>query len=62
MSCGFLADGVRAVLGDGSDFGIRLRYVEEPQPLGTGGALKFAEDCWTNVSSCSTATSSPTST
>ena len=44
MSCGFLADGVRSVLGDGSSFGIRLRYVEEPQPLGTGGALKFAED------------------
>ncbi len=32
------------MLGDGSSFGIRLRYVEEPQPLGTGGALKFAED------------------
>jgi mannose-1-phosphate guanylyltransferase len=31
------------VLGDGSAFGVRLRYVEEPQPLGTGGALKFAE-------------------
>ena len=44
MSCGFLADGVRAVLGDGSAYGVRLRYVEEPQPLGTGGALKFAED------------------
>ena len=27
MACGFLADGVRAVLGDGSDFGVRLRYV-----------------------------------
>jgi mannose-1-phosphate guanylyltransferase len=34
---------VRNVLGDGSAFGIRLRYVEEPRPLGTGGALKFAE-------------------
>ncbi|HWD70388.1 MAG TPA: NDP-sugar synthase [Solirubrobacteraceae bacterium] len=44
MSCGFLAEGVRAVLGDGSDFGVRLRYVEEPEPLGTGGALKYAED------------------
>ena len=32
------------VLGDGSALGIRLRYVEEPRPLGTGGALKFAED------------------
>ncbi len=44
MSCGFLAEGVRAVLGDGSRAGVRLRYVEEPRPLGTGGALKFAED------------------
>jgi mannose-1-phosphate guanylyltransferase len=44
MSCGFLAGGVRAVLGDGSGSGVRLRYVEEPRPLGTGGALKFAED------------------
>jgi mannose-1-phosphate guanylyltransferase len=43
MSCGFMAGGVRDVLGDGSAFGIRLRYVEEPRPLGTGGALKFAE-------------------
>jgi mannose-1-phosphate guanylyltransferase len=43
MGCGHLAAGVRNVLGDGSAFGIRLRYVEEPRPLGTGGALKFAE-------------------
>jgi mannose-1-phosphate guanylyltransferase len=42
MSCGFLAAGVRNVLGDGSAYGLRLRYVEEPRPLGTGGALKFA--------------------
>src|SRR5919108_2072050 len=44
LGCGFMADGVRAVLGDGSGLGIRLRYLEEPKPLGTGGALKFAED------------------
>src|ERR671915_2290230 len=43
MSCGFLASGVRNVLGDGSAYGVRLRYVEEPRPMGTGGALKFAE-------------------
>src|SRR5918997_306065 len=43
MGCGHLAAGVRNVLGDGSAFGVRLRYVEEPRPLGTGGALKFAE-------------------
>jgi mannose-1-phosphate guanylyltransferase len=44
MSCGFLATGVRAVLGDGSQLGIRLRFVEEPEPRGTAGALKFAEE------------------
>jgi mannose-1-phosphate guanylyltransferase len=43
ISCGHMAAGVRNVLGDGSAFGVRLRYVEEPQPLGTGGALKYAE-------------------
>ena len=43
MSCGRLASGVRNVLGDGSALGITLRYVEEPRPLGTGGALKYAE-------------------
>ena len=43
MSCGFMAEGVRAVLGDGAGLGIRLRYVEEPTPMGTGGALKYAE-------------------
>jgi mannose-1-phosphate guanylyltransferase len=44
LSCGFMAEGVRNVLGDGSGLGVRLRYIEEPKPLGTGGALKFAED------------------
>jgi mannose-1-phosphate guanylyltransferase len=43
LACGFLADGVRSVLGDGSELGMRLRYIEEPEPLGTGGALKFAQ-------------------
>jgi mannose-1-phosphate guanylyltransferase len=44
LGCGFMADAVREVLGDGAGLGIRLRYLEEPRPLGTGGALKFAED------------------
>jgi len=42
MACGFMAEGVRAVLGEGS-FGVRLQYVEEPGPLGTGGPLRFVE-------------------
>jgi mannose-1-phosphate guanylyltransferase len=44
MSCGFLATSVRNVLGDGSAYGVRLRFVEEPEPRGTAGALKYAED------------------
>jgi mannose-1-phosphate guanylyltransferase len=44
VSCGFLADGVRDVLGDGSQLGVRLRFVEEPEPRGTAGALKLAEE------------------
>ncbi|MGI8511760.1 MAG: sugar phosphate nucleotidyltransferase [Solirubrobacteraceae bacterium] len=44
FSLGFLPDGVRDVLGDGSHYGLKLHYVEEPEPLGTGGALKYAED------------------
>jgi mannose-1-phosphate guanylyltransferase len=44
MSCGFLATAVRNVLGDGSQYGLRLRFVEEPEPRGTAGALKYAEE------------------
>ena len=44
MSCGFLATAVRNVLGDGTQYGLRLRFMEEPEPRGTAGALKYAED------------------
>ena len=40
MSCGFKAERMREVLGDGSRYGLRLRFVEEPEPRGTAGALK----------------------
>ncbi|WP_249009224.1 sugar phosphate nucleotidyltransferase [Conexibacter sp. DBS9H8] len=43
LSCGFLPDQLEAVLGDGSALGLTLTYVVEPEPLGTGGALKYAE-------------------
>jgi mannose-1-phosphate guanylyltransferase len=42
LACGFRADGVRAELGDGGAYGLRVRYVEEREPLGTGGALRHA--------------------
>lgn len=43
LSCGFLAEGVRRVLGSGDREGIRIRYVDEPQALGTAGPVKLAE-------------------
>lgn len=44
LSCGFLPTKIEAALGDGSSLGVRLRYVVEPEPRGTAGALKYAED------------------
>lgn len=35
-------ESVREALGDGSKFGVRLHYVEEPEILGTGGAIDNA--------------------
>jgi NDP-sugar pyrophosphorylase family protein len=37
-------ESVRAALGDGSRFGVRLSYVEEPTILGTSGALDNARE------------------
>ena len=44
MSCMFMAGDIRRVLGDREWKGTRLHYVEEPEPRGTAGAVKFAED------------------
>jgi mannose-1-phosphate guanylyltransferase len=33
---------INEVFGDGRDLGIKISYVVEPSPLGTGGAIKFA--------------------
>jgi NDP-sugar pyrophosphorylase family protein len=35
---------IEEVFGDGKDAGIRIRYVVEPAPLGTAGAVKYAGD------------------
>ena len=39
-----LPESVRVALGDGSKFGVRLQYVEEPEILGTSGALDNARE------------------
>ncbi len=35
---------IEEVLGDGSEFGVSLKYVTEPIPLGTAGAYRFAAE------------------
>jgi NDP-sugar pyrophosphorylase family protein len=42
LSLNYQPGRVEAVFGDGSDMGIRIRYVVEPTPLGTAGGIKFA--------------------
>jgi mannose-1-phosphate guanylyltransferase len=44
MGCGFGADALRAALGDGGGRGPSIRYVEEPEPLGTAGPIRLAAD------------------
>jgi mannose-1-phosphate guanylyltransferase len=45
LACGFLPDVLQAALADEEDrAGVRIRYVAEPQPLGTAGAIRFAAD------------------
>lgn len=42
LSLNYQPDKIRQLLGDGSDYGVNLRYVTEPTPMGTAGAYKFA--------------------
>ena len=35
---------IEEIFGDGADSGIKIRYVVEPAPLGTAGAIKYAGD------------------
>jgi mannose-1-phosphate guanylyltransferase len=44
LACGFLPDRLREVLGEGEDGGPRIRYLAEPEPRGTAGAIRFAAD------------------
>ena len=41
LSCGFMSDAVKSVLGDIYE-GMRLRHVIEDEPLGTGGPVRLA--------------------
>ena len=44
LSLSYQPDKIEHLLGDGSDWGVNLRFVTEPSPMGTGGAYKFAAD------------------
>src|SRR5262249_44994640 len=44
LACSYRVDDVRQALGDGAAFGVRLRYVVEREPLGTGGGIRNAAD------------------
>src|SRR5512137_2085605 len=40
---------IQDVFGDGRDAGVKMSYVVEPSPLGTGGAIKFATGAYKNT-------------
>ena len=40
LATSYHAEAFAPILGDGSEYGVRLRYVREPEPLGTGGAIR----------------------
>lgn len=42
LSLNYQPDKIQHLLGDGQDYGVNLRYVTEPTPMGTAGAYKFA--------------------
>lgn len=43
MCTGYLGDQIEREFGDGTEFDVRIEYSREPQALGTGGAIKFAQ-------------------
>jgi len=42
LSVGYKKEAIKSCFGNGDSLGINIRYSEEDQPLGTGGALKKA--------------------
>ena len=44
LSCSYLVDEVRRIMGNGSAHGVRLRYAVETDPLGTAGGIRNAVD------------------
>lgn len=42
LSLSYQPNKIEDLLGDGTEFGVNIRYVTEPSPLGTAGAFAFA--------------------
>jgi N-acetyl-alpha-D-muramate 1-phosphate uridylyltransferase len=49
LCTGHLGAQIQETFGDGSKYGVRLRYSPEEKPLGTAGALKNAESCLNEI-------------
>ncbi|MDQ4122597.1 MAG: NDP-sugar synthase [Acidobacteriota bacterium] len=44
MSLSYQPDKIEQVLDDGLEYGVRLQYLTEPNPMGTAGAYRYAAD------------------
>jgi len=44
LSCSYMVDEIRQIMGDGAAHGVRLRYAVETEPLGTAGGVRNAVD------------------
>ncbi len=44
LSLNYQPDKIEHLLGYGLEYGVNLRYITEPAPMGTGGAYKFASE------------------
>jgi len=44
LCTGYLKEKIESYFGNGNYFGVNIVYSEETEPLGTGGAIKLAED------------------
>lgn len=44
LATGFMGEAIESAMGDGRRFGVELVYSHEPEPRGTGGAVKLAAE------------------
>jgi NDP-sugar pyrophosphorylase family protein len=49
LSLSYQPDKIEQLLGDGSEYGVNLKFLTEPHPLGTAGAYRFASEHLTDT-------------